>query len=228
MRLSQTRIRGVTASRLSVLAALMISAPAMAVSQDMSQGATPTSSCGATTTVQPGDTYTVIAQRCDVTVDQIARANPGVDHTRLQIGQTLRLDGRANGPRQDEPPQASQPPETEPGPQTDLGVLLGLSVKELMDDPDPEAFARGLAQQFLDPQQPEPEEPEERVQISGVLTEEGVECPTMRGHDGQLYSLIGSLDGRQAGDVVQVQGTTPDFSFCQRGITIEVEDISGH
>jgi len=61
--------------------------------------------------------------------------------------------------------------------------------------------------------------------VVGVLTDEGVECPAMRGDDGTLYTLTGKLKKFQVGDRVRVQGQIAEFSFCQQGITIQVQSI---
>lgn len=71
-----------------------------------------------------------------------------------------------------------------------------------------------------------PVPPDGVLQIEGVLTGEGVECPALRGHDGQLYTLAGAPDGAIVGDALCVQGRLVEISICQQGITLEVETIS--
>lgn len=66
----------------------------------------------------------------------------------------------------------------------------------------------------------------DRVQVTGTLTREGVECPALRGDDGRLYTLAGSTGDFGPGDRVHVHGTLPDVSICQQGTTIAVESIS--
>jgi hypothetical protein len=63
------------------------------------------------------------------------------------------------------------------------------------------------------------------VQISGHLTDEGVECQALRGDDGKLYTLTGDIGEYKVGDRVQVQGNRAQISFCMQGITIAVTDI---
>ncbi len=63
------------------------------------------------------------------------------------------------------------------------------------------------------------------VQRRGQLTAEGVECPALRGDDGVLYTLTGSLAEFKAGDEVIVEGTLPEASICMQGTTIQVVRI---
>lgn len=67
---------------------------------------------------------------------------------------------------------------------------------------------------------------EGRVQVTGVLTREGVECPALRDDDGELYTLAGDLGDFGPGDRVHVHGTVAEVSICQQGTTIRVESIS--
>jgi hypothetical protein len=65
------------------------------------------------------------------------------------------------------------------------------------------------------------------VRVTGVLTDEGVECPALRGDDGQLYTLTPrDLQGFQVGDRVAVVGKVAEISFCQQGTTLEVQKIT--
>jgi hypothetical protein len=65
-----------------------------------------------------------------------------------------------------------------------------------------------------------------RVDVTGLLTGEGVECPAMRGDDGRLYTLTGNLQGNRQGDRVRVVGTVAEISFCMQGTTVVIEQIS--
>ncbi|MEL6957749.1 MAG: LysM domain-containing protein [Pseudomonadota bacterium] len=47
--------------------------------------------CGLYEAIEPGDTLTAIASRCDTSVDALIQANPGTDPQGLQIGGVLRL-----------------------------------------------------------------------------------------------------------------------------------------
>ena len=61
--------------------------------------------------------------------------------------------------------------------------------------------------------------------VQGVLTDEGVECPTLRGDDAKLYTLAGDLRGHEIGDRVLVVGTVAHVNFCQQGTTISISVI---
>lgn len=58
--------------------------------------------------------------------------------------------------------------------------------------------------------------------VQGTLTEEGVQCPALRGDDGKLYTLSGDLRGHDIGDHVLVVGPVAHANFCQQGTTIQV------
>ncbi len=64
-----------------------------------------------------------------------------------------------------------------------------------------------------------------RLQMTGTLTGDGVECPTFRTPQGRIYTLAGGTKGFHAGDRVTVTGTLGSASVCQQGMTLEVEDI---
>ena len=72
-----------------------------------------------------------------------------------------------------------------------------------------------------------PQEPRSngQMEVTGVLTDEGVECPALRGRDGQLYTLAGDTGGFDTGDAVTVRGTLAEMSICQQGTTINVQSI---
>ena len=61
--------------------------------------------------------------------------------------------------------------------------------------------------------------------VKGTLTEEGVECQAFRSTDGELYTLMGDLNGFQNGDEVVVCGTIAGLSFCMQGTTISLSWI---
>lgn len=65
----------------------------------------------------------------------------------------------------------------------------------------------------------------ETVTVRGVLTNEGVRCPTMRDRLGVVYSLSGPIQHFRTGDRVCVRGTVAEKSVCSRGTTIEMEWI---
>jgi hypothetical protein len=61
--------------------------------------------------------------------------------------------------------------------------------------------------------------------VKGKLTNEGVECQTLRTTDDEIYTLVGELNGFKIGDEVVVCGTIADISFCMQGTTINVSWI---
>ena len=61
--------------------------------------------------------------------------------------------------------------------------------------------------------------------VRGRLTDEGVECPAMRGDDGKLYTLLGDLKGLRPGDKVCVRGRVAEISHCMQGTTLAIEQI---
>lgn len=63
------------------------------------------------------------------------------------------------------------------------------------------------------------------VCLKGTLTDEGVECQAFRSTEGELYTLMGDLNGFQNGDEVVVCGTIAGVSFCMQGTTISVSWI---
>jgi hypothetical protein len=61
--------------------------------------------------------------------------------------------------------------------------------------------------------------------VRGRLTDEGVECQALRSTTGELYTLVGDLNGFKNGDEVVVSGTIAGISFCMQGTTINVSWI---
>lgn len=64
------------------------------------------------------------------------------------------------------------------------------------------------------------------VRVVGTLTDEGVECPAMRGDDGELYTL-GPRDmvRGEVGDRVRVTGRIAEASICMQGTTLILESF---
>ena len=66
------------------------------------------------------------------------------------------------------------------------------------------------------------------VTVTGILTNEGIECPALRAGDGELYTLAGGgLGGFRPGDRVRVEGSVAEMSFCMQGTTLAVDRIEG-
>jgi hypothetical protein len=63
--------------------------------------------------------------------------------------------------------------------------------------------------------------PGTRVDVSGTLSNEGVECPAFRGDDGKLYTLTDpAAGGFKPGDRVHVVGEVAGMSMCLQGIPL--------
>ena len=60
------------------------------------------------------------------------------------------------------------------------------------------------------------------VHLRGVITNEGIECPALRGDDGKLYTLTGITEQLYIGDVLEVVGKPVDVSICMQGTTISI------
>jgi len=68
--------------------------------------------------------------------------------------------------------------------------------------------------------------PDQTREVSGVITDQGVECPALRGDDGTLYTLTGNrVDSLRPGQQVTVAGSVAEISFCQQGITLAVDRL---
>lgn len=66
------------------------------------------------------------------------------------------------------------------------------------------------------------------VTVTGILTDEGVECRAMREEkSNQLYTLIPrqKLNGFRNGERVKVRGSIAQVSFCIQGTTLAVTSI---
>ncbi len=62
--------------------------------------------------------------------------------------------------------------------------------------------------------------------ITGTVTNEGIECPAVRGDDGKLYTVVGKdREKLTAGVRVRITGTIAETSICMQGITINATKI---
>jgi hypothetical protein len=61
--------------------------------------------------------------------------------------------------------------------------------------------------------------------VRGVLTDDGIDCPTVRDRNGVLYSLTGSTGDFKTGDRVCIKGRRLDGSACHQGIALLVDWI---
>lgn len=67
--------------------------------------------------------------------------------------------------------------------------------------------------------------PGDPVRVHGELTDEGAECPALRGPFGTLYTLAVSDLEHGPGTEVVVEGTIAGPSICMQGTTIDVESV---
>jgi hypothetical protein len=67
--------------------------------------------------------------------------------------------------------------------------------------------------------------PGDNISVIGTLTDEGVECPAMRGRGGELYTLAVQDVEFEVGTRVRVTGTIAEVAVCMQGTTIQVETI---
>lgn len=68
--------------------------------------------------------------------------------------------------------------------------------------------------------------PGDSVRVDGTVSDEGVECPAVRGRAGELYTLTG-LDASYETDTrVRVWGRIVEASICMQGVTVQVDSIA--
>lgn len=67
--------------------------------------------------------------------------------------------------------------------------------------------------------------PSGQIEIRAEAIAGGVECPIVRGADGQIYSLTQLRAPLEAGDQITVVGEFQRLSMCMQGLTIRVERI---
>ena len=58
--------------------------------------------------------------------------------------------------------------------------------------------------------------------ITGMLTDEGQTCPTLRGPDGTLYALVGEVPNVAAGTMVTIEAVAVDSERCSAGRAVAV------
>ena len=74
----------------------------------------------------------------------------------------------------------------------------------------------------MPPQPHPPRPPADTITLAGIISDDGVTCPAMRGRDGRLYTLVGNVGGVNPGDRVRVEGRITRTSICMQGTTIDV------
>ncbi|MFW6076982.1 MAG: LysM peptidoglycan-binding domain-containing protein [Hyphomicrobiales bacterium] len=205
-----TTMNGVLSTLAGTAMVMLAVAPHAAVAQ---------SACGDAVTVSGGDTLSAIASRCEVTVDELIEANDIDDPRRLRTGQTLVVPG----------PDWDQASGYVVGPGDTLGSIArelrlpASSLLEVNPDVDPRDLPAGLVLRVPSDWANSFDAGDGPIATSGVIT--SVECPAIRGPDGQLYALAGAVTDYRPGDRVEIEGETADGSFCVPGPTIEIGQI---
>jgi hypothetical protein len=69
---------------------------------------------------------------------------------------------------------------------------------------------------------------QEKVTVTGTLTDSGVECPAMQRDDGELYTLVprDAVGLQASGRRIRVSGTVQEVSICQQGVTLAVDEVA--
>lgn len=177
------------------------------------------SACSGAVTVARGDTLSAIARRCEVTLEALIDANDIGDPRALDIGQTIAIPGH----------DREQESGFVVGPGDTLGSIareLRLPASALLEaNPGVEAGAlpAGLVLRVPDGWADSFDAGEGPISATGVITT--IECPAIRGADGQLYALAGAVSNYRPGDRVQIEGERAAASWCVPGPTIEISAI---
>lgn len=66
------------------------------------------------------------------------------------------------------------------------------------------------------------------IRVHGEVTDEGVECPAIRGPFGTLYTLAVSGFDHAPGTELMIEGRIAGASTCMQGTTIEVRSMEAH
>lgn len=175
--------------------------------------------CSDAVTVARGDTLSDIARRCEVTVDALIEANEIDDAHRLRVGQTIVVPG----------PDWNQASGYVVGPGDTLGSIArelrlpASSILQVNPDVDPQDLPSGLVLRVPSDWANSFDAGDGPISTSGVITT--IECPAVRGPDGQLYALAGAVTNYRPGDRVEIDGETADLSWCVPGPTIEISQI---
>ncbi|HEV7275149.1 MAG TPA: LysM peptidoglycan-binding domain-containing protein [Devosiaceae bacterium] len=200
----------------------------------------PSGACGDSVVVRAGDTLNRIAARCGTSIGRLMSANPQLDNpNQIYVGMRLNLSGAGAPPA--EPPAGDRIGQYRVRPGDTLSSIArrhGIALSDLRAanrDVDPRSLRVGTILRLPGSDGGDgsgdggngggDDGNTRRLTVTGTITNEGVECPALRGDDGRLYTLAGDLDGFGRGDRVQVQGVRAEMSICQQGTTIDVRRI---
>jgi LysM repeat protein len=216
----------------SVIIATILAAPLLAGPVDAQ------SLCGPRVSVGPGDTLSRIAARCGTTATAILRMNPQITNPNvIHIGQIIHLaSGAVTRPVVPRRPTGTSTYVVRPGDTLyRIAFHMGVPLPALLaanPHVDPRFLQPGMTLRLpgggiiAPPAQPlPPRPPAESIALAGIISDEGVTCPAMRGRDGRLYTLVGDVGGVRPGDRVRVEGRIAAASICMQGTTIDVHRL---
>lgn len=214
----------------SVLLAAALAAPLLAGPADAQ------SSCGARVSVGPGDTLSRIAGRCGTTVTAILRMNPQITNPNvIHVGQTIHLAaGAVARPVLPHRPTGAGTYVVRPGDTLyRISFRTGVPLPALLaanPHVDPRYLRPGMTLRLPGgrivvpaPQPPRP--PADTISVAGIISDDGVTCPAMRGRDGRLYTLVGNVGDVRPGDRVRIEGRITRTSICMQGTTVNVHRL---
>lgn len=193
--------------------------------------------CGPRVSVGPGDTLSRIAARCGTTSTAILRMNPQIANPNvIHVGQTIHLaTGAVARPVLPHRPTRAGTYVVRQGDTLyRISVRVGVPLPALLAaNPhiDPRFLQPGTTLRLpgggivVPPPQLPPRPPADTIALAGMISDDGVTCPAMRGRDGRLYTLVGDVGGVRAGDRVRVEGRITRTSICMQGTTIEVHRL---
>ena len=128
-----------------------------------------------------------------------------------------------------ERPEPSRTPPRTTEPTEDAGVVLPPLASEfgpsLPDETAPRPVPRAGLQPLSEEPTPDTGEEVERAvpsEITGMLTDEGQSCPTLRGADGALYAMVGEVPSVEPGTMVTIEATEVASERCSAGRTVAV------
>ena len=127
------------------------------------------------------------------------------------------------------PVRADPKPDPANAPIPPLGPDFAPNVEPEREEVEREEATPAPARPGLEPLSDAPvpdtgEETEDAVpsEITGMLTDEGQSCPTLRAADGSLYAMIGEIPSVEPGTLVTIQAQAVDSERCSAGRTVAV------
>ena len=106
-----------------------------------------------------------------------------------------------------------------------VGFTCGVLVACAPAGTAPEGSSRSAAERNQAAAPPAARTASPEICLRGRLTDEGVECPALRGPDGRLYTLVGDPGAAPAAGELCVCGRVAELSSCMQGTTIVMTRI---